>query len=54
MRMRIIPIFSGPKVLEVNAKHPLVKALNSRIEAGEAGERCFAASGPTAFAAKPL
>ena len=25
----------GPKILEVNAKHPLIKALNSRMESGE-------------------
>ena len=30
------PDFKGmPKVLEVNAKHPLIKTLNERLEAGE-------------------
>ena len=39
MRMHNPDFQGGPKVLEVNAKHPLVKALNSRIEGGD-----FAAS----------
>ena len=39
MRMHNPDFAGGPKVLEVNAKHPLVKTLNSRIEAGD-----FAAS----------
>ncbi|MDC0459043.1 molecular chaperone HtpG, partial [Alphaproteobacteria bacterium] len=30
------PDFKGmPKVLEVNAKHPLIKSLNAKLEAGE-------------------
>lgn len=39
MRMHNPDFQGGPKVLEVNAKHPLVKALNSKVEAGD-----FAAS----------
>ena len=39
MRMHNPDFQGGPKVLEVNAKHPLVKALNSRVEDGD-----FAAS----------
>ena len=39
MRMHNPDFQGGPKVLEVNAKHPLVRALNSRIEDGD-----FAAS----------
>jgi len=39
MRMHNPDFQGGPKVLEVNAKHSLVKALNSRIEGGD-----FAAS----------
>jgi len=30
------PDFKGmPKILEVNAKHPLIKSLNAKLEAGE-------------------
>ena len=35
MRMHNPDFQGGPKILEVNAKHPLVKALDSRMETGE-------------------
>ena len=35
MRMHSPGFDGGPKILEVNAKHPLIKALNSRMESGE-------------------
>ncbi|MEX0502961.1 molecular chaperone HtpG [Alphaproteobacteria bacterium LSUCC0719] len=35
MRMHNPDFHGGPKILEINAKHPLVKALNSRMESGE-------------------
>ena len=35
MRMHNPDFNGGPKILEVNAKHPLVKALNTRMETGE-------------------
>lgn len=35
MRMHNPDFQGGPKVLEVNAKHPLIQALNNRIEGGE-------------------
>ncbi len=35
MRMHNPDFQGGPKILEVNAKHPLIKALNSRVESGE-------------------
>ena len=35
MRMHNPDFQGGPKILEVNAKHPLIKALNSRMETGE-------------------
>jgi len=35
MRMHNPDFNGGPKILEVNAKHPLIKALNSRMETGE-------------------
>ena len=43
MRMHNPDFHGGPKILEINAKHPLVKALNSRMESGEfAGSDSFA------------
>ena len=35
MRMHNPDFKGGPKVLELNAKHPLIKTLNERLEAGE-------------------
>ena len=35
MRMHNPDFQGGPKILEVNAKHPLIQALNNRIEGGE-------------------
>ena len=35
MRIHNPDFQGGPKILEVNAKHPLIKTLNSRIEGGE-------------------
>ena len=35
MRMHNSDFKGGPKILELNAKHPLIKSLNERLEAGE-------------------
>ena len=35
MRMHNPDFKGGPKVLELNAKHPLIKTLNERLEGGE-------------------
>ena len=35
MRMHNSEFKGAPKVLEVNAKHPLIKSLNAKLEKGE-------------------